>query len=104
MCNICFFDKYFPEEAQVFETDIEKIKRHCRSKPIQRENQKFYEFLKSDELDQDRFQRMVKEITGKIDCTKCSNCCKALRPALNEEDVGRISEHSGLAKEDFISK
>ncbi len=104
MCDNCFFGKYFPEEAQVFETDIEKIKMHCRSKPIQRENQRFYEFLKSGKLDQERFQKIVKEIMAKIDCTKCSNCCKILRPALNEQDAGRISNHLALAKEEFISK
>ena len=104
MCDDCFFDEYFPEEAQVFETDVERIKTHCRSKSIQRENKKFWEFLKSDEIDHERFQKIVKEVTGKIDCTKCSNCCKALRPALNEQDIGRISEHLNLAKEDFISK
>ena len=104
MCDDCFFDKYFPEEAQVFETDTGKIKRHCRGSPVRRENQKFNEFLKSDKLDQERFQKIVKEITGKIDCTKCANCCKVLKPALDEQDAGRISEHLNLAEEDFISK
>ena len=104
MCNNCFFDEYFPEDAQVFETDIEKMKIHCRSNPIRKEDQKFWEFLKSDELDQKRFQKIVKEIMKKIDCTKCSNCCKVLKPALNEQDVGRISEYLNLAKEDFILK
>src|SRR4030066_217994 len=70
MCDDCFFDKYFPEDAQVFETNVEKIKIHCRSKPIQRENQTFWEFLKSDEIDKERFQKIAKEITEKIDCTK----------------------------------
>ncbi len=104
MCDDCFFEGYFPEEAQVIETDIEKIKSHCKSKPIQRENQKFWDFLKSDELYQDRFHKIVKEITEKIDCTKCANCCNALKLELNEQDIARISEHLSLAKEDFVSK
>ena len=104
MCDDCFFDEYFPEEAQVFETDVERIKTHCRSKSIQRENKKFWEFLKSDEIDHERFQKIVKEITEKIDCTKCANCCKVLKPTLNEQDIVRISEHLHLTKEDFIYK
>jgi hypothetical protein len=104
MCDDCFFDEYFPEEAQVFETEIEKMKIHCQSKPVQRENQKFWEFLKSDTLDQDRFQKIVREITEKIDCTKCANCCKELKPILGELDIERISKHLGMTKEDFILK
>jgi len=104
MRDDCFFERYFPESSQVFETDIEKMKAHCRSKPIQKENQRFWEFLRSDELDQERFQKIVKEITEKIDCTKCANCCKLLKPTLNEQDIARISEHLNLAKGDFILK
>lgn len=104
MCNTCFFDEYFPEDAQVFETDINRMKSHCRSKPVQRENQKFWEFLKSDKLDHERFEKIVREIKLKIDCTKCSNCCKLLKPILNDEDTERISEHLNLSREDFILK
>ncbi len=62
MCDDCFFEGYFPEEAQVIETDIEKIKSHCKSKPIQRENQKFWDFLKSDELDQEEIASIKKDM------------------------------------------
>ena len=104
MCDDCFFKEYFPEDAQVSETDIKRIKTECRSKPTQRENQKFCEFLKSDGFDQERFQKVVREITEKIDCTKCANCCKVLKPALNEQDIERISKHLNLTKEEFTLK
>ncbi len=28
MCDDCFFEIYFPEEAQVVETDLEQMERH----------------------------------------------------------------------------
>lgn len=104
MCDDCFNKKYFPEDAQVYETDVKRIKIECRSNPNQRENQKFCEFLKSDEFNQERFQKIVREITEKIDCTICANCCKVLKSALNEQDVERISKHLNLAKDEFILK
>ncbi len=104
LCDDCFNKQYFPEEAQIFETDIEKIKIHCKSKPIRRKNMKFWEFLKSDELDFERFNKIVKEVTEKIDCTICANCCKALGTVLNELDIEKISNYSNLTKEEFISK
>lgn len=104
MCDDCFNEQYFPEEAQIIETDINAIIRHCKSKPIEKENMKFSEFLKSDEFDQEIFIKIVDEITKQIDCTKCANCCKVLGIVLNELDIERISKHLKLTKEEFISK
>lgn len=31
-----------------------------------------------------------------IDCTKCGNCCKEIKPVLSENDIGKLSEGFGL--------
>lgn len=103
MCDDCFNEQYFPEEAQIIETDINAIMRHCKSKPIERENMKFWEFLKSDNMDQQQFQKIVKEITLKINCRQCANCCKILSIVLDDEDISKISSSLNISKEEFIS-
>jgi Fe-S-cluster containining protein len=38
-----------------------------------------------------------------VDCTKCANCCRKLRPVFTDEDIDRIASHLGMAKEQFIA-
>ena len=90
MCDDCFFDVYFPEDAQIFETDIDKIKKMMKMQ--EKDNISFRKWLKTDELNFERFNKIVKEVTEKIDCTKCGNCCNEISPVLSEEDIKRASE------------
>lgn len=102
MCDECFNEEFFPEEAQIFETNLEEIEKICKRN--EKENVNFYKFLKTDELDQKRFQKIVKEIEEKIDCAKCGNCCKVLGTVLIDNDIDRISKHLKFTNEEFISK
>ncbi|MBI3408601.1 MAG: YkgJ family cysteine cluster protein [Planctomycetes bacterium] len=43
------------------------------------------------------------EAFAAIDCTRCANCCKTMKPALIEADLKRISRHLKLSREAFIS-
>ncbi len=38
-----------------------------------------------------------------VDCTKCANCCRTLRPVVTDEDIPRIAGHLGMAEQDFIT-
>lgn len=38
-----------------------------------------------------------------VDCTKCANCCRTLRPVFTDQDIERIAGHLGIAKEDLIA-
>jgi uncharacterized protein len=38
-----------------------------------------------------------------VDCTRCANCCRTLRPVLDDEDIGRIAAHLGMGPEEFIA-
>src|SRR5438105_984041 len=42
------------------------------------------------------------EVFGTIDCTRCANCCKTMKPALSGADITRIAKHLGLSRNTFI--
>lgn len=102
MCDKCFFDVYFPEDAQIYEKDVQKLPQICRRE--EKENIQFKDFLKSGELDQKRFDTIVKEVTEKIDCTTCGNCCKILKTGINMDDIKRIAKYLRMTADDFIEK
>ena len=76
MCDDCFFAEYFPEDAQVFEIELGQIKQQCHNN--RKENKFFLKFLESNELDRERFEKIVKEITFKISCPN-KICCEFLQ-------------------------
>jgi Fe-S-cluster containining protein len=68
-----------------------------------------YRFLRSLKLvsDPDRIDSLARELHedafGRIDCTRCANCCKTMQPGLTDEDIERISKHLGLSPEAFTA-
>ncbi len=38
-----------------------------------------------------------------VDCMKCANCCRTLRPIVTEEDIARIAGHLGMARDEFVA-
>jgi Fe-S-cluster containining protein len=38
-----------------------------------------------------------------VDCTKCANCCRTLRPVFSDEDIARIAAHLGMTGDEFIA-
>lgn len=42
------------------------------------------------------------EVFATIDCTRCANCCKTMKPNLIEADIKRIAKHLGLSREAFV--
>lgn len=92
MCDDCFFNEYFPEGAQIFETELEPIKRLCRSN--RKENKSLLKFLQANELDKERFDKIVKEITSKISCPS-NNCCKFLQN-LNKDNFDKLINNAEI--------
>jgi uncharacterized protein len=41
------------------------------------------------------------EAFGKIDCTRCANCCKTMDVSVSNEDIGRIAAHLGMSRDEF---
>lgn len=114
MCDDCFFEVYFPEEARVVETDLEQIGQHCRSKPVQRENSNFKRFVLESEFDQERFAKITKEIKSKLSCPNDGICCTMLNDLLTKENIDDFLESAAKcpivfnvlenAKEEFLEE
>lgn len=49
-------------------------------------------------------RRLNKDITYLIDCQKCGNCCKSLRPCLTNSEIERLSEMEKLTSSAFVSR
>jgi len=85
------------------ETDPEKIKKLAKEK--EDENWRFRSFLKMIDKSPEEVdavvQRLYQEISSKIDCAACRNCCKELIPALEEEDIKRLSRAMELTVDQF---
>jgi|SRR3989338_2519253 len=112
MCDDCFFEIYFPEEAHVVETGIGQIEQHCKSKPIQRDNNNFKKFVLEGKFDQERFAKIIKEIKNKLSCLNDGVCCTLLNNQLTKDNIDIFIETAGRclvifnvlenAKEEFL--
>jgi uncharacterized protein len=67
-----------------------------------------YEFLRS--LKQRSFKKVDRialelhqEAFSLVDCTKCTNCCRTLRPVFSDEDIKRIAGHLDMERDEFIA-
>ena len=87
LCDDCFDRVYFPEDAQIFETDLTKMKLHCGSRPILKENRSFKEFFLQTEVDLERLNKIVQEIEAKITCPQGGECCRILKSSLGKEHI-----------------
>lgn len=38
-----------------------------------------------------------------VDCTKCANCCRTLRPVFSDEDIDRVAGQLGMTRDGFIA-
>jgi Fe-S-cluster containining protein len=45
--------------------------------------------------------RLHTEVSSRIDCRSCANCCKVMRPAVGQAAAGRIARHLGISSEAF---
>ncbi|MDR2286389.1 MAG: YkgJ family cysteine cluster protein [Prevotellaceae bacterium] len=69
------------------------------------ENYRFRAFLKrqnSAKVDA-TVLRLNKEITPKIDCTLCGNCCN-LQPVLAEEEIETLAKLENITSEEYMEK
>jgi hypothetical protein len=69
--------------------DLEYIKEMAKERD--EENWEFRAFLKQLDMAPKEIDaivhRIADEVTSQIDCTKCANCCKQIRPILDKDDV-----------------
>ena len=86
------------------ELDLEKIALTGKKK--EKENFDFRIFLKGqDDDDIDRIVHKInEEITSQIDCQKCGNCCKSLRPCVTDAEIDKLSKIEDLRLQDFKTR
>lgn len=80
---------------------IEELEKKASSKAI--ENIFFKKHLRnfSSEKVDDLVHQLDKEITPKIDCTQCGNCCKKLDPELSSEEIEKLAAVKNESPEQF---
>lgn len=87
-------------------TDIAEIEKI--SEKQEKENMEFRMFLKWTDMPGHQIDALVRdivdEVSAKIDCTQCANCCKICGPLLVQRDVHRLANHLELSEEDFCSR
>ncbi len=73
----------------LIEKDLDKIK--LLGERNERQNFKFRLFLKNLNMESKKIDIIVHEIYGEvvneIDCTQCANCCRQIKPLLDEKDI-----------------
>ena len=84
-------------------TDLDHIKKMGIEK--EEENLNFRTNLKQHDMPPEEIDEYVHEITieisSKIDCTKCANCCKQIRPVLDEDDISRFALSLNISIAEF---
>lgn len=87
--------------------DLVQIRIQAQKK--EDENFKFREFLKfkchlpTEEIDR-RVSAATRRVWAGIDCTKCANCCREVKPTFSEKDVDRLARRLGMTRETFIER
>ncbi len=81
------------------EKRLNRIKRFAKRK--EGENWRFRSFLKSCGIESEEMDaivhRLYREVSAKIDCKACANCCKEALPLLDEEDMERLTSGLGIS-------
>jgi Fe-S-cluster containining protein len=86
------------------ELDLEKISR--LGEQNEKENYDFRSFLKGEDFEwiDEIVHRLDEEIRSQIDCKKCGNCCKSLRPCVTDSEIDILSGIDNLKQDDFVAK
>jgi len=85
------------------ELGLNKIQEFGKMREDQ--NWRFRTFLKgknSEKIDK-IVHRLYAEVSSKIDCTSCGNCCIRLKSTVTLQDIEKISSALDLSEEQFIN-
>ena len=83
------------------ETDLKRIGKITREQ--ESENLTFSTYLKkclSGRVDA-LVKKVYREVSSRIDCRRCANCCRKVRPVFTLEDLARFSSGLSLSVQGF---
>ncbi len=86
------------------ELDIQKIKLESERKND--ENFRFRSFLKGvsgKKLDK-QVHELYEDISGRIDCTACGNCCTSMYPSVSSKEIRILANIENESEESFTEK
>ena len=84
--------------------------QHIKMMGIEREeeNFNFRAYLKMHDLGSEEIDaivhRIADEVVPQIDCTKCANCCKQIKPVLDKDDVSKFARGLNISVSEFKKK
>ena len=85
------------------ETDLKRIAKMAKKKDD--ENWAFRSYLKVHDIENDELDKIVhrlnEEISAQIDCTQCGNCCREIRPVLDNQDISRFAISLDMSPKKF---
>lgn len=83
------------------ETNLSRIALLAEEKLA--ENDNFTSFLRTQDISQidELVAALDDEISPKIDCTSCGNCCKSLMIVVTDEEADSLSGHLAQSREQF---
>ena len=71
-------------------------------------NWAFRSFLKNADLEVEELDAIVhrhcEEVTARIDCRECANCCREVAPVLEPDDVERLAKGLSLTDEGCLDR
>src|SRR5436305_8107251 len=84
---------------------IDLIQIRTQAEEKEGENWRFRNFLKSTRNQRELVRRVfaiTERVWAGIDCTKCANCCREMKPTFSEEEVERVARRLTMTREQFI--
>ena len=77
----------------MFETNLARIKELAQQR--EKENRDFRTYLKGCDIEPEALDtivhRLYAQVSSKIDCGACGNCCRELAAALEAPDIERMA-------------
>lgn len=88
------------------QTDPRVVARLAQDR--EEENWRFRSFLKSVDLDAGELDAVVhrvsRDVSSRIDCCACANCCREVLPTLDATDVTRLASGLNLSERETVER
>ena len=97
-------ENQIPNETELRPLELQIREIQNRLKKQEPENLKFIHWLRAAKPTdlEERAKRISDDVSSRIDCTQCGNCCRAYEVTLRSKDVHRLATHLNFQTGDFV--